>query len=229
MTRLREKQVDAHRRFIRHLDHEFKNPLTAIRVGLANLADGVDAATLYSVRTKVDRLARLNADLRKLADLETQPLELEPVDLSKLLADWLDLVQEKPEAATRHLRLVLPRAPWPLPPIVGDCDLLFLAVHNLVDNALKFSGQGDTIEIRAFEDATAVVIEVADTGPGISPDELPHLGEELHRGSAARTAESSGLGLALVQAITMRHHGTMEIRSRIGQGTVATLRFPIAR
>lgn len=229
LTRFREEQADAHRRFIRRLDHEFKNPLTAIRAGLANLAEEGNGTTLCSVRMQVDRLARLSADLRKLADLETQPLEREPVDLGKLLAELLDLVQERPDAAARHLRLILPRAPWPLPPVAGDRDLLFLAVHNLVDNALKFSRPGDTVEIRAFEDGTAVVIEVADNGPGISPDELPHLGEELYRGVAARTVEGSGLGLALVQAITARHQGSMTIRSRIGQGTVATLRFPIAR
>jgi len=55
------------------------------------------------------------------------------------------------------------------------------------------------------------------------------LGEELYRGTAARTVEGSGLGLALVQAIMARHHGTMAIRSRLGQGTVVALRFPMAR
>jgi len=225
----REEQADSHRRFIRRLDHELKNPLTAIRAGLANLADGGDGPILASVRAQVDRLARLSADLRKLADLETQSVEQEAVDLGQLLTELLNLAQERPEAGMRHLRLTLPQAPWPLPPVAGDRDLLFLALHNLVDNALKFSRPEDTIEIRAFEDGTAVVVEVADTGPGISEDELPHLGEELYRGTAARTVEGSGLGLALVQAIMARHHGTMAIRSRLGQGTVVALRFPMAR
>ncbi|MBC7233136.1 MAG: HAMP domain-containing histidine kinase [Chloroflexi bacterium] len=229
LMRFREEQVDAHRRFIRRLDHELKNPLTAIRAGLANLADGGDGTVLSSVRTQVDRLARLSADLRKLADLETQPVEREQVDLGKLLTELLDFVQERPDAATRHLQLTLPRAPWPLPPVSGDRDLILLALHNLLDNALKFSRREDTIEIRAFEDGTSVVIEVADTGPGISVDELPHLGEELYRGTAARTVEGSGLGLALVQAIMARHQGTMQIRSRVGQGTVVALRFPMTR
>ena len=98
-----------------------------------------------------------------------------------------------------------------------------------MDNAFKFSRPEDTIEIRAYEDGSAVVVEVADTGPGISEDELPHLGEELYRGSAARGIEGSGLGLALVQAIIARHQGTVAIRSRLGQGTVVTLRLPVAR
>lgn len=229
LARFRQEQADSHRRFIRRLDHEIKNPLTAIRAGLANLTDQGDAPILSSVRAQLDRLARLSADLRKLADLETQPVEREPVDLGPLLTELVELAQERPEAAIRHLRLTVPQAPWPLPSVAGDRDLLFLALHNLVDNALKFSRPQDTIEIRAFEDGSAVVIEVADTGPGVSEDELPHLGEELYRGSTARDVEGSGLGLALVQAIVGRHQGTVAIRSRLGQGTVVTLRLPVAR
>lgn len=229
LARSRQEQADSHRRFIQRLDHELKNPLTAIRAGLANLADQADSPTLSSVRTQVDRLARLSADLRKLADLETQPVEQEPVDLGQLLTELLELAQERPQAAVRHLRLTLPRAPWPLPLVAGDRDLLFLALYNLVDNALKFSRPEDTIEIRAYEDGSTVVIEVADTGPGISEDELPHLGEELYRGSAARGIKGSGLGLALVRAIIARHQGTVEIRSRLGQGTVVAVLFPVAR
>jgi two-component system OmpR family sensor kinase len=233
LTRARQEQVreqdDAHRRFLRRLDHELKNPLTAIRAGLANLADQSDDPTVSSVRTQVDRLARLSADLRKLADLETWPVEREQVDLGDLLTEVLELAQERPEAADRHLQLTLPQAPWPLPPVAGDRDLLFLALHNLVDNALKFSRPGDTIELRATEDGASVAVEVADTGPGVSEDEVRHLGEELYRGSAARSVEGSGLGLALVQAIVARHQGTVAIRSRLGQGTVIALRLPVAR
>ena len=228
-AQLHLEQADSRRRFIRRLDHELKNPLTAIRAGLANLADRNDGPILSSVRAQVDRLARLTADLRKLADLETQPVEQESVDLGQLLDEVLELAQKRPEAASCQVRLALPHVPWPLPPVAGDRDLLFLALHNLVDNALKFSCPQDTIEIRAFEDGPFVVIEVADTGPGIAPDELPHLGEELYRGSAARGVEGSGLGLALVQAIVTRHKGNMAIRSRVEQGTVVTLRFPVAR
>ncbi len=229
LARSRQEQADSHRRFIRRLDHEIKNPLTAIRIGLANLTDQGDAPILSSVRAQLDRLARLSADLRKLADLETQPVEREPVDLGGLLSELLELAQERPEAAVLHLRLTLPRAPWPLPAVAGDRDLLFLALHNLVDNALKFCRPQDTIEIRAFEDGSSVVVEVADTGPGIAEEELPHLGEELYRGSRASSVEGSGLGLALVEAIVARHQGAVAIRSRLGQGTVVTLRFPVVR
>lgn len=226
---LAQEQSEAHRRFLRRLDHEIKNPLTAIRAGLANLTDQGANPALVSVQAQVDRLARLSADLRKLADLETWPVEQGPVALGELLAEALELARERPGADERHLRLLLPQAPWPLPPVAGDRDLLFLALYNLVDNALKFSRPGDTIELRATEDGASVVVEVADTGPGVAEDELLHLGEELYRGSAARGVEGSGLGLALVQAIVARHHGSLAIRSRLGQGTVVTIRLPVSR
>jgi two-component system OmpR family sensor kinase len=104
---------------------------------------------------------------------------------------------------------------------------LLLVFHNLLDNADKFCEPGDTIEVRAFEDGSVVVVEVADTGPGIPPEELPHIWEELYRGEKARGVPGSGLGLALVRAIVERHHGQISLRSREQQGTVVTVRLPM--
>jgi two-component system OmpR family sensor kinase len=143
------------------------------------------------------------------------------------LQEVVEVAQERPEAANRRLTLSVPQAPWPLPPVDGDYDLLFLAVHNLVDNALKFTKSGDTVEIRAFEADSEVVIEVADTGSGVPHDEVEHIWEELYRGNQARGIPGSGLGLALVRAIAERHGGAVSLRSRSGQGSVFTFRLPI--
>lgn len=229
LAQAQEAQAEARRRFLRRLDHELKNPLTAIRAGLANLPAAAGDPVLASVRGQVDRLARLTADLRKLAELEVQPLEEEKVDLAELLAELADAAADRPDGQARTVRLSLPQAPWPLPHVVGDRDLLFLALHNLLDNALKYSRPGDTVEIRAFEDGATAAVEVADTGPGIADEDLPHLGEELYRGRAPSGVEGSGLGLALVRAIVARHRGTVTIRSRLGRGTAVTLRLPLAR
>jgi two-component system OmpR family sensor kinase len=233
----RQQQVNAsaadeHRRFVRRLDHELKNPLTAIRAGLANIAElppgEARQEALASVNTQVLRLSRLSGDLRKLAELEVRPMEHSPVDVSALLRDAFTMAQEQPGASDRKLNLSIPQAPWPLPHIQGDADLLLLAVHNLLDNALKFSRPKDTLELRAFEDGADIVIEVADTGPGIPENNQPHVWEELYRGEADRAIPGSGLGLALVHAIAERHHGRVSLRSRVGQGTVFSLRLPAA-
>ncbi|HEX7394363.1 MAG TPA: histidine kinase dimerization/phospho-acceptor domain-containing protein, partial [Anaerolineaceae bacterium] len=146
------------RRFLRRLDHELKNPLTAIRAGLANLAEThleeMQRQALSSVEAQTLRLSRLSSDLRKLAELEARPLERTAVNVNEMLQEAYALAQDQPNAAQRDLKLTVPQAPWPLPTIQGDRDLLFLAVHNLLDNAIKFTQPGGTIEMRGFEDGS---------------------------------------------------------------------------
>jgi len=231
LTEVRQAQAEAHRRFLRRLEHELKNPLTAIRVGLANLAETppgkAQDQTLVGLEAQANRLGKLSADLRKLAELETQPLDRAAVDLNELLGEVVALARERPEGEEREITLALPQAPWPLPRVTGDRDLLFLAVYNLLDNALKFTHPGDTIEVRAIEDGRVVTVEVADTGPGIPENERPHVFEELYRGQGARGIAGSGLGLSLVRAIVEWHGGTVTVRSRKGKGTVFTLHLPL--
>jgi two-component system OmpR family sensor kinase len=229
MAEARTEVAEERRRFLRRLDHELKNPLTAIRAGLANLVNGSTPAqheAAASMEAQVLRLSQLTADLRKLAELETRSLEPAPVNVAQLLEESMALAQEQPEAEARHLRLTLPQAPWPVPEVPGDWDLLFLATYNLLDNALKFTRPGDTVEVRASDDRTHVVIEVADTGPGIPEDEVESVWDELYRGQGARGVPGSGLGLALARAIIERHGGQIRLRSRAGQGTVVTVRLP---
>lgn len=228
---VQQQAAEERRRFLRRLDHELKNPLTAIRAGLVNIIEAPTNSARQeaaeSVEAQAMRLSRLSADLRKLAELETRPLDYAPVDVASLLQEVVGLAQDNPEMEQRRLTLTLPQAPWPLPQISGDADLLFLAVHNLLDNAIKYTKPGNTVEVRAFEDGSSVVVEVADTGPGIPDSELPLVWEELYRGQSARGISGSGLGLALVKAIAERHKGQASIRSRAGQGTVITLRLPV--
>jgi two-component system OmpR family sensor kinase len=218
------------RRFLRLLDHELKNPLTAIMAGLANLSSFVPAeqqkTTLTSVETQVQRLNQVVTDLRKLSELETRPIEHHPVNIPALLEDVYEITRAR-VGDQRRFNLLIPQTPWPLPEIMGDHDLLFLAIHNLLDNAIKFTQPGDMVEIRASEDGRTLLVEIADTGPGIPDDELELVWDELFRGKAARGIPGSGIGLALVQAIVRRHQGTVAIRSRAGKGTVVSLRLPL--
>jgi two-component system, OmpR family, sensor kinase len=216
------------RRFLQRLDHELKNPLTAILAGLANLKDNVpnkEQNTVVSVEVQAKRLSRLVSDLRKLSDLETRTLELSTVNLTELLVEIFNSFNDLPEVSERKMTLSIPQAPWPLPEISADRDLLLLAIHNLLTNAVKFTRPGDTIELRAYEEDQFVVIEVADTGPGIPDTEAPHVWEELYRGVAARGVPGSGLGLALVKSIITRHNGQVTMRSRPGKGTVFTIKL----
>ncbi len=230
----RQMQAESRRRFLRRLDHELKNPLTAIRAGLVNLqAAGAPAeatrASLANVRRQVERLSSLAADLRKLADLETREIERTPVDLEEVIREAVELVKALPGHGECPMRVNLQTIPWPLSPVEADRDLLLLALYNLLDNACKFGGPRATVEVRAAEDGARATLAVADTGPGIAAEDLPHLGEELYRGQDAAGVEGSGLGLALVKRIVARLDGEMAIRSRQGKGTVVTLRLPLGR
>lgn len=232
--REREAQTEAHRRFIRRLDHELKNPLMAMGAALANVDRERDVspsarASICNLRNQVERLGRLAGDLRKLADLDAGIVEQEMVDLAEVVAEAVDATRAVPGHADRRVAVTVQKVPWPPGPVLGDRDLLLLGVYNLLDNALKFSPNDATVEVRVSEDGARISVEVADDGPGIPPEDLPHLTEELYRGQATRGIEGSGLGLALVERIAMLHRGDLAIRSRVGQGTVAALRLPLGR
>lgn len=218
------------RRFLQRLDHELKNPLTAIRAGLTNVTqqplEPYAAEEVSAIQAQVLRISRLVADLRKLAALEITPLETTTVNMAELLTDVVSVLGDQAETEARRISLNVPNAPWPLPDIEGDPDLLLLAVHNLLDNAIKFTSPGDTIEVRAFDDGDDIVIEVADTGPGIPADEIEQVWEELYRGQQARGVPGSGLGLPLVRAIIEKHGGNIDLRSKPDQGTIFSVRLP---
>lgn len=219
---------DAHRRFLARLDHELKNPVTAIRAALE--AAPKQSPALRVAAGQADRLAQLIGELRSLSALETAEIERMPVDLAAVVRDEVEgfSADLSVRGSVRHLDVQLPSAPWPLPIVLGDADLLAVAVRNLLVNAAKYSDAYARIEVRGSEDLGFVVIEVADTGWGIPQSDLPQVWEELWRSSTARKVEGSGLGLSLVRVVAERHGGTVAIRSREGSGTSVRFRLPIA-
>jgi two-component system OmpR family sensor kinase len=227
---LEKQSVEDRRRFLSRLDHELKNPLTAIQAGLSNLSSAVlepdHVDEVNAVKTQVLRISRLVSDLRKLSAFESTPLEKVNVNIADILKDVVDYFGNTASSEKRKLKLILPNAPRPLPNVDGDPDLLLLAFHNLVDNAMKFTEPGDTIEVRATENGKEVIIEVADTGPGIPQEEVELVWEELYRSENARSIAGSGLGLALVQVIIQNHGGKVGLRSILDQGSVFSIYLP---
>ena len=211
-----------HRQFLARLDHELKNPLTAI---LAATASGEDEASAL-VAAQARRMGVLVTDLRKLADLSSAPMERELVDLEEAARDAVEAARSSVGEA-RSFTLVFPTAPWPLPRVVGDADLLYSAIQNVVFNAVKYSGEGDSIEVRGSQSETGVSIEVADTGIGIPEAERESVFSELARGSNAAGRSGSGLGLPLVRLVIERHGGHVRLTSREGVGTSVVLTLPL--
>lgn len=210
----------AHRTFISRLDHELKNPVTALRMGVMSVRDPALASALGG---QVERLGSLVAELRKISEIDDYPIANEPVDLR-------EIVEEVLEAAVitdRQVSVVFPKAPRPLPPVRGDRDLVFLALYNIVTNAKKYSPPGATLEIRASEESWGAMVEVSDTGRGIPADEIDHIWGELARGSDVRHIPGNGLGLPMVAAVLRRLGGRCELASIEGRGTTARIRLPL--
>ena len=230
IQKVQKQTGEDRRRFLQRLDHELKNPLTAIRAGLTNLTyeplEDYLTEEVSAIQTQVLRISRLIADLRKLSALESTKLDTSSVNMGELLSDVVNVMQDQAKTEDRRLSLILPNAPWPLPEVKGDPDLLLLAIHNLLDNAIKFTAPGDTIEVRAFDDGSDIVIEIADTGPGIPEIEINRVWEELYRGELTRGVPGSGLGLSLVRAIIDKHGGKVGLRSKTDQGTIFSVHLP---
>ncbi|PJF25293.1 MAG: sensor histidine kinase [Phototrophicales bacterium] len=222
-----EKEAEARRRFLRRLDHELKNPLAIMRLGIENLQVGeLGGDSVERLMEQTRRLSKLVEDLRRLADLDAGGLERERVDLRLVLQEAIELAYN--ETSPRQVQLSVQEVPWALSPVMGDRDLLAVAFRNLIDNAIKFTELGSRIEVRATENGAFAQIEIADSGRGIAPEDLPYIREELFRGRNAANVAGSGLGLPLVERIIALHGGTLDVRSRIGMGTVFTVRLPLA-
>ena len=227
-----EHAFEAQRRFTADASHELRSPLSRLRteleVALRRPREPAEyVETLRSCMEEVERLTLLVEELLMLARLDTgqERSPVEAVALPRLAEDVARRLE--PVARERGVELVVE----PAPPIQarigrGSGDLV---LANLLDNALKFCPQGGRITVRvAVEDGEAVM-SVADTGPGVSRGELPHLFDRFFRGQAARGggAPGTGLGLALSQAMVKAHGGRIEAANGPAGGALFTVRLPL--
>ena len=217
---VRAEAREAHRTFVGRLDHELKNPLMALRVGLGEVRDPVLAE---SMRVQVDRLASLVAELRKISEIDSYPVADEPVDVAEVVSEAIETVVP----GDREMVVAFPRAPRPLPPVRGDRDLVFLAIYNVVSNAVKYSSPGATLEVRGMEERGHVVVDVSDTGRGIPASEVDQVWGELARSKEVRHIPGNGLGLPMVAAVLRRLGGSCELSSIQGRGTTVRMRLPL--
>jgi len=176
---------------------------------------------------EVERLARLVDDLLTFSRLETSPSQMRPVKVRAIAEEAISALWEAAERAQVTLLL---QAPPGLPRVLADPDRLQQVFINLLDNAIKYSSGGATATIRLYHEGNVVPVEVADTGPGIATDDLPHIFEPMFRGSTAaiRASLGTGLGLTIVKTILEQHGTTISVESALGEGTTFTFRLPHA-
>ncbi|HEU5474919.1 MAG TPA: HAMP domain-containing sensor histidine kinase [Actinophytocola sp.] len=208
--------------------HELRTPLAALQAGLEELRDGLvpaDPHRLTSLHDQTLRLGRVVDDLAELAAAESAALSLRPaeVDLGRLAGDVLRAHAAELRAAGLHVRAELgDRVIVP-----ADPDRLHQALGNLLGNTARYARPGDQVTVRVHPAGAGWAgIEVADTGPGIPADELPHIFDRWWRGRATTGTSGSGIGLAVVRELITAHGGTVTAESGPSGGATFTVRLP---
>jgi signal transduction histidine kinase len=172
-----------------------------------------------------DRLLTMLNTLMDISEAETGTLTLalEPVNISALLDDAVDLYREVAEEKALTVKTSAPQDLW----VQADRHRLRQVVANLLDNAIKYTPPGGHIDCIAYHAETQAVLIVEDTGMGIAVEEIPKIWERLYRGDRSRTHRGLGLGLSLVKAVVQAHGGTVEVSSTPGAGSRFTLVLPV--
>jgi len=230
----RLKQADEIRRdFVANVSHELRTPLSIFHGNLETLLEPGDldeneTRHIYEVMKRhSDRLNLLVNDLLSLARLESKEANLQLAEIR--LRDFLEGITRDwaKRLAGKNLRLEL-QVPDDFPTVHADERRLEEVVHNLLDNAVKYSHQNGRIVLNAGAPDQEVVLSVCDEGIGIAANDLPRIFERFYRADRARSRElgGTGLGLSIVKHIAQLHGGRVEAESVVGQGTTIRVILP---
>ncbi len=236
---LAESATRAKSEFLAHMSHELRTPLNAIMgfsdMLLAELFGPIGNARyrdyIQDIRRSSEHLLDLINDVVDLSRIEAGKLELteQEVDLSLVVESALGMVKQ--DAARQDLT-VMNNVPGNLPPVLGDGRRLKQVLLNLLSNAVTFTPTGGRVSVGAdMELDGGLSLKVADTGIGISPEDLPHVTDVFVQGDSAVTREQggAGLGLPLAKHLVELHGGSLTIESTPNLGTTVTVRLPPAR
>jgi two-component system OmpR family sensor kinase len=223
---------ETQKRFTADASHELRSPLTALR-GELELARRRDRSpeeyrrVLDSALEETERISQLAEDLLTLArsDAGVMRPRLQEVDLGTRVRETVNRLETRAKDRSQRVRVNA----------VGDTtalldpDLIDRLIWNLVDNAIKFTSPGGSIEIEVSSSDGECVLEVADTGPGIRKEELPTIFDRFAQADASHASvEGTGLGLAIARAITTAHGGRVSAHNRSTGGALFRVRLPRA-
>lgn len=219
------------RDFLMSVGHDLRTPLTTLR-GYAEALDAgqIEKADLARVagvlHRQTDRLSRLIEDLTLLARLEAREFTLrpEPVELAAHLGEIAD--SHRVRAEQLHIKLV--DQIDEIGTVTVDPDRVAQIMNNLLTNALRYTPEGGKVRVGLRGTPSQVTLTVADTGPGIDPEDLPRVFDRLYVAQRYRPVrpEGSGLGLAIVKELTTALGGEVGVGSSLGEGTTVTVRLP---
>jgi len=214
--------------FISSISHELRTPLTSIKGWAITLKSGDEPDKelledgLEIIETESDRLTQMVEEL-----LDFSRFTSGRITLSKDTVDIKDTVkmvvyQMMPRAVNNNINFKVDIEDT-ISPIIGDENRIKQVLINILDNAFKFTGEGD-VSLRAYEDNSHIRIEIEDNGPGIPDEELPYVKDKFYKGKNSKS--HSGIGLSICDEIMQLHDGIFDIESEPNKGTKAILGFP---
>jgi two-component system, NtrC family, nitrogen regulation sensor histidine kinase NtrY len=224
------ERVAAWRELARRLAHELKNPLFPLQLTVENLVrarmqipDQFEEVFRESSQTLLAEITNLKAIIGRFSEFSKMPHpQLQPVQVNDLLRGVAQLFQAQLQAPGRAAIACKLELSENLDPIAADPELLHRAISNLVLNAMDAMPQGGTLTLRSSREDGKAIIEVADTGSGLTPEEC----ERIFTPYYTSKQHGTGLGLAIVQSVVSDHGGRISVRSQVGQGTTFMIELP---
>lgn len=225
--------------FISNVSHELKGPLARIELGVENLQRGVAGAVndkqhsyLSRVRENTRRLIRMIDELLDASRIESgrMALEVSPCSVHEILTEVIEEARPQWQSKTLQVRKICGEKNLQL---LADRDKLKQVISNLLDNAIKFTGEYGEISLRAERQNGGIELAVADTGIGIAREHLSHLFERFYQvhapvnGNGNGKNSGLGLGLNIVKSLVELHDGEIAVKSEIGVGTQVMIKLPI--
>lgn len=228
MAQQLQNLVSAQRRLLHDVSHELRSPLARLHaaIGLARQEPAKLEGTLERIEREATRLDTLVGEVLALARLEsgTASRTKERVDLATIAANIAEDARFEAEALRRNVRFSASGDA----PVIGNADLLHRAVENIVRNAVKFTREGTTVDVRVQTTRTSAILTVSDHGPGITPSELEKVFDPFYRGESGQGTAGFGLGLAIAQRAVDAHGGAIRAANVVGGGLQVEVELPLA-
>lgn len=232
-----EAAHEQQKRFTADVSHELRTPLTALKmeseVALMNSRSGAKELrrTIESNLEEVAKLENLLGSLIRLSKLESDELRQNFTDVN--LANIAKAALEQVRTAARGRGIKLESDMDQAPKVQGDAASLTQLLVILLDNAIKYSARGSTVKLSTGRSEGMANVVIEDQGKGIDPASLEHVFDRFYRADESRAKEAGatdghGLGLSIAKVIADLHDGSISLTSRVGHGTTATVRLPLA-
>jgi signal transduction histidine kinase len=224
-----ERTLRQQREFLADTSHELRSPLTVVLANLNLLRRDLDPRerelSVHEAATEAQRMRRLINELLLLAQADAaQVIAQAPVRLDWLVEEVVAAFRRQEPDLIYQVQIAEPLV------VIGDEERLTQLLRNLLENAAKYTPPGTTVDVRLCTSGHAVQLVVADAGPGIAAEHLPHLWDRYYRVDKVRSRESggTGLGLPIVKYIAEAHGGRVDVASEAGAGTTFTIELPLA-